>query len=262
MAALTEYLAAVSLVTAAIFVLSGSDRSERLWKFASGSAAPVVALLVYHDLAFGNFFTSAPSLSNPLFLQPEKIAGLFGVPSPERFFRLLFGSGRGLFWQTPILLASVFGVVSWYRSGRRAFVVFAVATIALYALSISTMDGFQGGTTTSMRYMIVTLPFFCILLPDLPAFGYRRTFILFFAVSAANAFVLAATSTMYASYSPLSEFAYPDFWRGNVAFNPLLARIGVRGTVPAFALAARYAVALGWLLTRVLTNPRRPGTLK
>ena len=137
MAALTEYLAAVSLVTAAIFVLSGTDRSERLWKFVSGSAAPVVALLVYHDLAFGNYFTSAASLSNPLFLQPEKIAGLFGVPSPERIFRLLFGSGRGLFWQTPILLASVFGVVSWYRSGRRAFVAFAVGTIALYALSIS-----------------------------------------------------------------------------------------------------------------------------
>jgi hypothetical protein len=257
MAALTEYLAAVSLVTAAIFVLSGSDRSERLWKFASGSAAPVVALLVYHDLAFGSYFTSAPSLSNPVFLQPEKIAGLFGVPSPERLLRLLFGSGRGLFWQTPILLASVFGVVSWYRSGRRAFVAFAVATIALYALSISTMDGFQGGTTTSMRYMIVTLPFFCILLPELRAFGYRRTFLLLFAVSAANAFVLAATSTMYESYSPLSEFAYPDFWKGNVAFNPLLARIGVRGAVPTFALAAIWALALGWLLTSVLTSPRR-----
>jgi hypothetical protein len=254
MAALTEYLAAVSLVTAAIFVLSGPDKSERLWKFVSGSAAPVFALLIYHELAFGSYFTSAASLSNPLFLQPERIAGLFGAPSPERLFRLLFGSGRGLFWQTPILLASVFGAVSWYRSGRRAFVAFAVATIALYALSISTMDGFQGGTTTSMRYMIVTLPFFCILLPDLRAFRYRRTFLVLFAVSAANAFVLAATSTMYASYSPLSEFVYPDFWRGNVAFNPWLARIGVRGAVPAFALAAIYAFALGYLLTRVMTS--------
>jgi hypothetical protein len=257
MAALTEYLAAVSLVTAAIFVLSGDDRSERVWKFASGSAAPVLALLVYHDLAFGNYFTSAPSLSNPIFLQPEKIAGLFSVPSPERLLRLLFGSGRGLFWQTPILLMSVFGAVSWYRSGRRGFVAFAVATIALYALSISTMDGFQGGTTTSMRYMIITLPFFCILLPDFRTLRYRRTFLLLFAVSATNAFVLAATSTMYASYSPLSEFAYPDFWKGNVAFNPLLARIGVRGAVPAFALAAICALAVGCLLTSVLTSPRQ-----
>jgi len=254
MAALTEYLAAVSLVTAAIFVLSGTDRSERLWKFVSGAAAPVVALLVYHELAFGNYFTSAPSLSNPIFLQPDRIAGLFSLPNPERLLRLLFGSGRGLFWQTPILLASVFGVVSWYRSGHRAFVAFAVGTIALYALSISTMDGFQGGTTTSMRYMIITLPFFCMLLPDLSAVGYRKTFLLLFAVSAANAFVLAATSTMYASYSPLSEFAYPDFWRGHIAFNPLLARIGVRGAVPAFAVAATFAIALGYLLASALTS--------
>ena len=257
MAALTEYLAAVSLATAAIFVLSGSDRSERLWKFASGSAAPVAALLVYHDLAFGSYFTSAPSLSNPIFLQPAKVAGLFDLPSPERLLRLLFGAGRGLFWQTPILLASGIGVVSWHRSGRRAFAAFAVATIALYALSISTMEGFQGGTTTSMRYMIVTLPFFCVLLPDFRGFGYRRTFLLLFAVSAANAFVLAATSTMYASYTPLSEFVYPDFWRGNVSFNPLLARLGVSGAIPAFALAAIWALALGWLLASVLTGPRQ-----
>ena len=257
MAALTEYLAAVPLVTAAIFVLSGTDRSERLWKFASGSAVPVFALLAYHELAFGNFLTSAASLSNPIFLQPEKVAGLFGVPTPERLFRLFFGSGRGLFWQTPILLASVFGAVSWYRSGRRTLVAFAVGTIAVCALTICTMEGFQGGSTTSMRYMIITLPFFCILLPELPTFRYRRTFLLLFAVSAANAFVLAATSTMYESYTPLSEFAYPDFWRGNVAFNPLLALIGVHGAVPAFALAALFALALGWMLRSLLTTGRR-----
>ena len=76
-------------------------------------------------------------------------------------------------------------------------------------------------------------------------------------MSAANAFALAATSTMYASYTPLSEFVYPDFWRGNVAFNPLLARIGVGGAAPTFVLAAMYAVALSWLLTTVSALPRR-----
>jgi hypothetical protein len=133
---------------------------------------------------------------------------------------------------------------------------FAVANIALYALSISAMDAYRGGVTTSMRYMIVALPFFCILLPDLRAFAYRRTFLLLFAVSAANMFVLAATSTMYASEFPLSQFAYPDFWRGRIAFNPLLARIGVRGAVPAFAIAATGAFALGSLLRTALMSRR------
>ena len=255
MAALTEYLAAVSLMTAAIFVLSGPDRSERLWKLAIGSAPPVVILLMYQEFLFGSYFTPAASLSNAPFLQPGKIAGLFGVPNPESLLRLLFGPGRGVFWQMPILLMSGFGVVSWYR--RRAFLAFAVANIALYALSISAMDAYQGGVTTSMRYMIVALPFFCILLPDLRAFAYRRTFLLLFAISAANMFVLAATSTMYASEFPLSQFAYPDFWRGNVAFNPLLARIGMRGAVPAFAIAAICALAVGMLLRSALTNGRR-----
>jgi hypothetical protein len=255
MAALTEYLAAVSLMTAAIFVLSGSDRSERLWKFAVGSAPPVVILLMYQEFLFGSYFTPAASLSNPPFLQPGKIAGLFGVPNLESLLRLLFGPGRGVFWQMPILFMSVFGVVSWYR--RRAFLAFAVANIALYALLISAMDAYQGGVTTSMRYTIVALPFFCILLPDLRAFAYQKTFLLLFAISAANMFVLAATSTMNASEFPLSQFAYPDFWRGRVAFNPLLARIGVRGAVPAFAIAATGAFALGSLLRTVLMSRRR-----
>jgi hypothetical protein len=257
LAVLTEYLAAVSLVAAAILVLSGPDRSERLWKFLIGSAAPVAALLVYHELAFGNYFTTATSLADPVFLQPGKVVGLFGLPNPESFLRMLFAPGRGLFWQTPILLLFFFGIVSWYRSGRRAFLAFAVGNIVLYTLSLSAVAAYQGGQTTSMRYLIIALPFFCILLPDLYTFAYRKTFLLLFAVSAANVFILAATSTMFLTEFPLSEFAYPDFLRGKLGFNPVLTQLGLGGPGPAFTIAALYASALSWLLWRVLTNRRR-----
>ena len=257
MALLTEYLAALSCVAAAIFILSRADGSARLRRFAIGAAAPLAVLLVYQKACFGGYFTTAPSLSNPVFLEPGKIAGLLSLPNPARLLRLLFGPGRGLFWQMPILFACGPGVVSWYRSGRRDFLTFAVANIGLYALSISAMSGFAGGRTTSMRYMIVALPFFCMLLPDIGTFAYRRVFLLLFLVSAANCFVLAATSTMYESDFPLSEFAYPDFWRGNVAFNPLLALMGVRGIVPAFTIAAAYAGALDWLLRSQLMGRSR-----
>jgi hypothetical protein len=96
-----------------------------------------------------------------------------------------------------------------------------------------------------------------MLLPDLSAFAYRRTFLLLFAVSAANVFVLAATNTMFGADFPLSEDAYPDFWRGKVSFNPLLARNGVHGALPGFALAVTYAIALGWLFRSVLMSRRR-----
>jgi hypothetical protein len=256
MAVLTEYLAAVSLVAAAFFVLSGRDRSERLWRFLIGSAAPVAALLIYHELAFGNYFTTATSLSNPVFLEAGKAVGLFGVPNPERILRMLFGPGRGLFWQTPILLVSIFGIASWYRSGRRAFLAFAVGNIAVYTLSLSAVAAYQGGQTTSMRYLIIALPFFCILLPDLYTFPYRKTFLLLFAVSAANVFILAATSTMFLTEFPLSEFAYPDFFKGRLGFNPALTQSGVGGPTAAFAVAAIYALGLAWLLWSVLTNRR------
>jgi hypothetical protein len=217
---------------------------------------PVGALLLYHELAFGNYFTTATSLANPTFLQPGKVVGLFGMPNPESFVRMLFAPGRGLFWQTPILLVSVFGILSWYRSGRRAFLAFAVGNIVVYTLALSGVAAYQGGQTTSMRYLIIALPFFCILLPDLYTFRYRKTFLLLFAVSAANAFILAATSTMFLTEFPLSEFAYPDFWKGRLGFNPVLNHIGVGGRVPAFSIAAIYASALVWLIWTVMTNRR------
>ena len=41
-----------------------------------------------------------------------------------------------------------------------------------------------------------------------------------------------------------------------MAFSPLLAGIGVRGVVPAVAVAVIFAVALGLLFRGVLTKPR------
>ena len=256
MAVLIEYMAGVTLVTAALFILSGPDKEERVWKFMLGSAAPVVALLMYHEVAFGNYFTTAASLSNPAFLEAGRAAGLFGLPNAESLIRMLFGPERGLFWQTPVLLLSGFGAVSWYRSGSRTFLAFAVANIAAYALSISALAVYQGGQTTSMRYLIIALPFFCVLLPDIRAFAYRKTFLALFALSAANMFVIAATSTMYLSEKPLSEFAYPDFSHGRLGYSPWLAIAGVSGRTPAFAVAIVYVLALGSLVWYLMKSPR------
>jgi hypothetical protein len=254
MAVLTEYLAAISLIVAALFILADPDREERLWKFVIGSAPPVCALLLYHEFAFGSYFTTATSLADPVFLQPGRVAGLIGMPNPANLVRMLFAPGRALIWQTPVLLVSVFGIASWYRSGRRLFLAFTLANIAAYAFSISSLVAYQGGQTTSMRYMIIALPFFCILLPDLRTFAYRRTFLVLFTVSAANMFVIAATTSMFLSEFPLSEFAYPNFRRGLLSFSPLLAMAGVGGPAPAFAVAAVYALVLGSLLWYVLTS--------
>jgi hypothetical protein len=182
------------------------------------------------------------------------VAGLLGMPNPVNLVRMLFAPGRGLIWQTPVLLVTLLGIPSWYRSGRRLFLAFAVANIAAYALSISSLVVYQGGQTTSMRYMIIALPFFCILLPDLRTFAYRKTFLVLFAVSAANMFVISATSSMFLSEYPLSVFAYPNFWHGQLGLNPLLALAGVGGPVHALAMAAVYAAVLGSLLWYVLTT--------
>jgi hypothetical protein len=255
MAALTEYLAAVSLFLAAVYVLSGPDRGERLWKLIAGSAAPVAALLLYQELAFGNYFTTAASLSNPVFLQPGKAAGLFGIPRAANLLNLLFRPERGFFPQMPVLLFSFAGAAAWFRAGRRAFLGLLVANIVVYVLSISALDAYDGGVTTSRRYLIIALPSLCMLLPDFRRFGWRPAFVALFAVSAANMFVLAATSTMVGGESPLTESAYPDMLGGRLSLNPWLGmRLGEGGPVVTIVIAAAYAAGLAWLLWTTLTR--------
>jgi hypothetical protein len=67
-------------------------------------------------------------------------------------------------------------------------------------------------------------------------------------------FVISATSSMFLSEYPLSAFAYPNFWHGQLGLNPLLALAGVGGSVHALAMAAVYAAVLGSLLWYVLTT--------
>ena len=254
-ATLTEYLAGISLVLAGVFfVLQGTERSKQWWRFALGAAPPIVILLIYQKVCFGSYFTTAASLSNPVFMQPGKAAGLFGAPNLAIVYRMLFENERGVFYQTPILLLSAVGVLSWYRSSRRGFAALAIANIVVYLLAISAMDGWYGGATTSMRYTIIALPFFCALLPDLRAFPYRKTFLLLFTISAVEMLALAATSTMGVSNRPLSDFAYSTLRNGALAFNPLLASIGVRGLGPGGAIAVTYAAALGYLLGVALSD--------
>jgi hypothetical protein len=260
LAVLMEYLAGISGALAAVFIVAGRDRFERLWQFGVGAAAPVGTLLAYQELAFGNFLTTAPSVSNPPFLEQGKVAGLFGLPDAVTLLRMLFRPERGLFWQTPILLFAIAGAVLWWRrADRRAVVALAVANIAGYVLSVSALSAFEGGVTTSMRYLIVALPFFCILLPDLGTFTWRRSFLVAFVVSAANMFAIAATSTMFESPTPLSQFVYPALLKGQFAFNPILAALGVRGALPGLVVAIAFAMGLAATLRIALRVDRTWG---
>lgn len=253
LAVLTEYLAGLSLAVAALFTLGEkadgwSERVQRVGKFALGCTPPLVALLLYQKVCFGSYLTPAPSLSNPGFLEPDKVAGLFGLPNRDALWLMFVSLNRGIFTQMPVLALSAAGAWMWLRSGRRKFVAFALVNIACYALSVSSMKGWEGGGTTSMRYMIVALPFFCLLLPEIRGVVHRTVFLLLFAVSAVNMFVLAATTTMAGETVSFYSYIYAWFWHGEPAFNPLLGRLGIHGVVPALALGAVFACGVGWVL--------------
>lgn len=259
LAVLTEYLAGLSLAVAGLFVLfvpadAWPARVRRAMTFALGCAPPILALLLYQKVCFGGFLTPAPSLSNPGFLEPDKVAGLFGAPNLDALWLMFVSLNRGIVIQMPVLAFSVAGAWVWWRSGRRAAVAFALVNITCYALSVSSMKGWEGGGTTSMRYMIVALPFLCILLPEIAGTVQRVVFLVLFAVSAVNMFVLAATTTMSGETSLFYSYMYRWFWSLAPAFNPLLSALGIHGFAQALTLGGAFACGVGWLLHSTLRS--------
>jgi hypothetical protein len=260
-ALLTEYLAALSLGLAGLFLLvtAGGDRLRHVSRFVLGSALPVGALLVYQKVCFGGYFTNASGASNPALLDPTMLVGQFGGPNWQNLVRLYFSTERGVFQHMPILALTCVGLLWSYRPGRRAFLAFAIANIAGYSLAVSALTtAWHGGVTTSARYLIVALPFFCLLLPDLTVTPVRGAFVVLLAITAANMFVVAATSTLLVGTSPVYGVAYPQFWHGDVAFNPLLAAAGVKGLGPALFVALMFAAGLTWIVRAGLHRPETP----
>ena len=118
-----------------------------LWAFGS------LTSLSYSDGVLGYTPTGAPVVGG---VSPH----FFGVdvPSPSVAIGLLV-SPKGLLTLTPVLAASVFGLVLLYRRGSRAEAVAAAAIVVLDYLYVAGYYQPLGGWVPGPRYMIDSLPF-------------------------------------------------------------------------------------------------------
>jgi hypothetical protein len=290
MSVLTEYVTLFSLPIAFAYLVLQRRRRPETLPFLVGLAPPIACLLLYQKLHFGGWLVTAEALSNPFF----KGVTDFTRFSPEVLLALLVSWHRGALVFMPILAVAVVNAMRGPVRGStdKWLFLLCVANAAGYLGVISSYANWLGGNATGPRYLIVSLPFWCLLLPALsqlrrPA---RVATISIACWSFVNMLVIATVNTMVraAVLNPLYGELYPRFVRGQFAvqadpfyvfgaLTPEEARrgvfnlgrlLGIQGAASTLPLLVFLAIAVGLLIKwsatapeAMKTRPLRPETI-
>ncbi len=245
MALLTEYLAGISLVLFALYILYRKSYARRIVYFFAGALPPVLLLLVYQKIAFGGFFVTAFAKSNPLFMgSATDMVGVFSHFSFFTLWDLLFSPFRGLFFFMPILFCA------FYRRRWDPYSIFCLLSAALYVLVISLFNAWHGGSSTGPRYLIPAIPFLCLLLPAYSPL--KKTPRLFYAVaallSALHMWAITLVDIMIdpGEKNPLFHVIYPELFgaRGSEEWQFLLTAPKPAAALLSLAMLAGVCAAL------------------
>ncbi|MBP6832355.1 MAG: hypothetical protein KA978_16335, partial [Deltaproteobacteria bacterium] len=201
---------------------------ERLLPFVLGATPPILALLLYQKLCFGGFFVTSYSFVNPIFLEHRGQVGLFGGADPSAVWNLLFSLDRGLLIFTPVFFFALIEVVRLEAAGDTRFLLTCLAVTVGALGALSTYTFWNAGSSTGARYLVFTIPFWCLLLPRpslLPRFA-RWMFYGLAALGTLNMLVIAAVNPMVhpAVVNPLFGRLYLHFLSGE--FPPTLETCG------------------------------------
>jgi hypothetical protein len=212
LAVVTEYTAAVVVVILCAWALRRHGSRFAVHVIAGGLPFAVL-LAAYHTAAFGG-----PLRTGYDFVWREEFAegmreqyGL-GLPDPHAALALTFGSYRGLFYLSPILLLAVWGLGAQLVDKdpeRRTRAAIAAVIVAYYWLLNSGYYMWDGGASAGPRHMVPALPFLALGLASAIT-TVPRIFAALAIVSAMHMLLLAAAAPEATQFGdPIWEYALP-----------------------------------------------------
>lgn len=153
-AAITNYTMALLVPVFALYALARPGWSRRLAWYAAGVAWPLAVILAYNQACFGTPFTTNYAYQSAMFQTDERLLGVFAMPRLDVLALLLVSPFRGLFFTSPVLLASVAALVRMWRLGERRALVALVATVTGFLLLVNaSFNGWDAGWTAVPRYL-------------------------------------------------------------------------------------------------------------
>ncbi len=153
-AAITNYTMALLVPVFALLALARLGSSPRLAWYAVGVAWPLGAILAYNVACFGTPLTTNYAYQSAMFQTDERLLGVFAMPRLDVLALLLFSPFRGLFFTSPVLLASVAAMAAMWRARERRETVALVAVVTGFLLLVNaSFNGWDGGWTAVPRYL-------------------------------------------------------------------------------------------------------------
>lgn len=164
-ALLVDYQAVFAAVPVAVLVIAKLWREPRIelaktvGAALAGAAVPVMALLLYHDIAFGSPFRTGYDASESFAVYHQQ--GFLGITKlrAEAFWGSLFRPDNGLFVLAPWLLLALPGGYVLWRRGQRGVAASSAAVVIIYVLFVSSINFWRGGWGVGPRYITAMLPF-------------------------------------------------------------------------------------------------------
>ncbi len=250
-AVISEYPAALIAIAIGLYALwKRPSWKTALW-MGLGALIPGLLLMGYDYAIFHTILPVGYKYSvNYHDLHDQGLISLTG-PNLPALWGITFGTLRGLFFLSPVLLLAVPGFWWWRRSGERT----AEWGLSLWAaLSFLLFNGssimWQGGYAVGPRYLLPMLPF---LMPAF-AWGLRRVWmspagravtgaLLGWSLFAVWAETLGGQSFPDWTPNPLFNYSLPYWREGNIARNLGMA-LGLEGAASLLPLLVILA-ALG-----------------
>ncbi len=165
LAVVTEYPAAVAAVVVwLVHVYEGHGRSA--WWSAAAALPLAGALARYHHAAFGSVLaTGYDYVYLSTFAEGMKVHYGLSWPRVGPAYALTFGSYRGLFYLSPVLLLGTWGLVAELRERRGRARVHAAVSLALALYFVALASGYymwNGGAAAGPRHVLPAVVFLAL----------------------------------------------------------------------------------------------------
>ena len=271
-AVLTEYTAAIPVVLIVAWASWRRELRFGAWICAGGLPWALV-LAGYHTWAFGGpLKTGYDFVYLDEFAEGMAVNYGIGAPQLDVLAQLLFGTYRGLFYLSPVLLLAAWGLGVRLWLGPEALegdapardapeaealrvgdLALALAIVAYYLLLNSGYYMWDGGASLGPRHCVPMLAFLCLGLGPALRQVPRATAIIGVVACAQIVLITAAGAEAPSHGNPIWAYAYPKLFAGT-SVNGATTLGRLMGLSGPWSLAP--LLALWWLLWPVEKNER------
>lgn len=219
------------------------------FRMVAGGLPWAGALAFYHAQAFGSpWATGYDFVYGTTFAEGMAVHYGFARPSSTVLFAITYGSYRGLFYVSPVLLLAFWGLTLGVLRNPRDSATIAFVVVAYYLVLSSGYYMWDGGASVGPRHVLPAVPFLVLGLPA----AIRVSRLAFFALAIVSVFqsaIFAASGPEVAQFgNPLWESALPEVLTKPVGLGSEHSNLGLLIGLPGIWSLLPLLLVWGWLV--------------